>query len=180
MHAVFISCLIGFHLLLANSTETNARRATDSGRVPALLTLYQDWHRNDTRHRHVLIRKGLLACLRNITNIKLGRKAFIEADGMRILYNSSAVSQRLMSDVVGYNTLTTKQHTRSLNPTVATGVSLSADSGSPGQHFQSHHEEVLSQKPSAAAHHQVCLPLRAASCTCNRASGRAVQLSTWG
>lgn len=73
--------------------ETNARRAVDGGHVPVLLALYQDWHRNDTRHRHMLIRKGLLVCLRNITNIKLGRKAFIDADGMRILYNSSTVSE---------------------------------------------------------------------------------------
>ncbi|XP_068994869.1 cytosolic carboxypeptidase 1 isoform X2 [Embiotoca jacksoni] len=70
-------------------SRTNARRAVDGGHVPVLLALYLDWHRNDTRHRHMLIRKGLLVCLRNITNIKLGRKAFIEADGMRILYNSS-------------------------------------------------------------------------------------------
>ncbi|KAL7391071.1 hypothetical protein ABVT39_003769 [Epinephelus coioides] len=70
-------------------SKTNARRAVDGGHVPALLALYLDWHRNDTRHRHMLIRKGLLVCLRNITNIKLGRKAFIDADGMRILYNSS-------------------------------------------------------------------------------------------
>ncbi|XP_037633387.1 cytosolic carboxypeptidase 1 isoform X3 [Sebastes umbrosus] len=70
-------------------SKTNARRAVDGGHVPVLLALYQDWHRNDTRHRHMLIRKGLLVCLRNITNIKLGRKAFIDADGMRILYNSS-------------------------------------------------------------------------------------------
>uniref|UniRef100_A0A3Q3X522 Cytosolic carboxypeptidase 1 n=1 Tax=Mola mola TaxID=94237 RepID=A0A3Q3X522_MOLML len=70
-------------------SKTNARRAVDSGHVPVLLVLYQDWHRNDTRHRHMLIRKGLLTCLRNITNIKLGRKAFIDAGGMRILYNSS-------------------------------------------------------------------------------------------
>ncbi|CAK6950520.1 cytosolic carboxypeptidase 1 [Scomber scombrus] len=70
-------------------SKTNARRAVDGGHVSALLALYLDWHRNDTRHRHMLIRKGLLVCLRNITNIKLGRKAFIEADGMRILYNSS-------------------------------------------------------------------------------------------
>uniref|UniRef100_A0A3P8RVT5 Cytosolic carboxypeptidase 1 n=1 Tax=Amphiprion percula TaxID=161767 RepID=A0A3P8RVT5_AMPPE len=70
-------------------SKTNARRAVDGGHVPVLLSLYLDWHRNDTRHRHMLIRKGLLVCLRNITNIKLGRKAFIEADGMRILYNSS-------------------------------------------------------------------------------------------
>ncbi|XP_073321930.1 cytosolic carboxypeptidase 1 [Pagrus major] len=70
-------------------SKTNARRAVDGGYVTVLLALYLDWHRNDTRHRHMLIRKGLLVCLRNITNIKLGRKAFIEADGMRILYNSS-------------------------------------------------------------------------------------------
>ncbi|XP_038558946.1 cytosolic carboxypeptidase 1 isoform X1 [Micropterus salmoides] len=70
-------------------SKTNARRAVDGGHVPVLLSVYLDWHRNDTRHRHMLIRKGLLVCLRNITNIKLGRKAFVEADGMRILYNSS-------------------------------------------------------------------------------------------
>ncbi|XP_074525777.1 cytosolic carboxypeptidase 1 isoform X3 [Halichoeres trimaculatus] len=70
-------------------SKTNARRAVDGGHIPVLLSLYLDWHRNDTRHRHMLIRKGLLVCLRNITNIKLGRKAFIDADGMRVLYNSS-------------------------------------------------------------------------------------------
>lgn len=75
--------------------ETNARRAVDGGHVSVLLALYLDWHRNDTRHRHMLIRKGLLVCLRNITNIKLGRKAFIEADGMRILYNTSTVSENV-------------------------------------------------------------------------------------
>ncbi|XP_058492634.1 cytosolic carboxypeptidase 1 [Solea solea] len=70
-------------------SKTNARRAVDGKHVPVLLSLYLDWHRSDTRHRHMLIRKGFLVCIRNITNIKLGRKAFIEADGMRILYNSS-------------------------------------------------------------------------------------------
>uniref|UniRef100_A0A8C2WPR2 Cytosolic carboxypeptidase 1 n=1 Tax=Cyclopterus lumpus TaxID=8103 RepID=A0A8C2WPR2_CYCLU len=72
-----------------HNEPTNARRAVDAGHVHVLLALYQDWHHNDTRHRHMLIRKGLLVCLRNITNIKLGRKAFIDADGMRILYYSS-------------------------------------------------------------------------------------------
>nr|XP_023857219.1 cytosolic carboxypeptidase 1 [Salvelinus alpinus] len=68
-------------------SKTNAQRAVVH--VPVLLYIYQDWHRNDTRHRHILIRKGILGCLKNITNIKLGRKAFIDADGMRILYNTS-------------------------------------------------------------------------------------------
>uniref|UniRef100_A0A6Q2XI37 Cytosolic carboxypeptidase 1 n=1 Tax=Esox lucius TaxID=8010 RepID=A0A6Q2XI37_ESOLU len=70
-------------------SKTNARRAVDRAHVPVLLYIYQDWHRNDTRHRHMLIRKGILGCLKNITNIKLGRRAFLDADGMRILYNTS-------------------------------------------------------------------------------------------
>uniref|UniRef100_A0A3B3QH41 Cytosolic carboxypeptidase 1 n=1 Tax=Paramormyrops kingsleyae TaxID=1676925 RepID=A0A3B3QH41_9TELE len=68
---------------------SNSRRAVDRTYVPALLTIYQDWHRNDTRHRHAHIRKGILGCIRNVTNIKLGRKAFLDADGMRILYSTS-------------------------------------------------------------------------------------------
>uniref|UniRef100_A0AAR2ING3 Cytosolic carboxypeptidase 1 n=1 Tax=Pygocentrus nattereri TaxID=42514 RepID=A0AAR2ING3_PYGNA len=72
-------------------SKMNARRAVDRAHVPALLAIYQDWHRNDTRHRHMLIRKSILGCIKNITNIKLGRKAFIDADGMRILYNTSNV-----------------------------------------------------------------------------------------
>uniref|UniRef100_A0A8C8JUX2 tubulin-glutamate carboxypeptidase n=1 Tax=Oncorhynchus tshawytscha TaxID=74940 RepID=A0A8C8JUX2_ONCTS len=83
--------LLSVHPTLSPS-ETNARRAVDRAHVPVLLYIYQDWHRNDTRHRHMLIRKGVLGCLKNITNIKLGRKAFIDADGMRILYNTSTVS----------------------------------------------------------------------------------------
>ncbi|XP_064153171.1 cytosolic carboxypeptidase 1 isoform X2 [Anguilla rostrata] len=70
-------------------SKTNARRAVDRAYVPVLLALYQDWHRNDTRHRHMLIRKGILGCIKNITNIKLGRKAFVDAHGMKILYSTS-------------------------------------------------------------------------------------------
>ncbi|KAI4878153.1 hypothetical protein NFI96_028406, partial [Prochilodus magdalenae] len=74
---------------LLRSSEMNARRAVDRAHVPALLAIYQDWHRNDTRHRHMLIRKSILGCMKNITNIKLGRKALIDADGMKVLYNTS-------------------------------------------------------------------------------------------
>ncbi|XP_076127328.1 cytosolic carboxypeptidase 1 [Alosa pseudoharengus] len=70
-------------------SKMNARRAVERAQVATLLAIYQDWHRNDTRHRHTLIRKSILGCLKNVTNSKLGRKAFIEADGMRILYNTS-------------------------------------------------------------------------------------------
>ncbi|KAL2092592.1 hypothetical protein ACEWY4_012390 [Coilia grayii] len=70
-------------------SKMNARRAVERAQVSALLAIYQDWHRNDTRHRHTLIRKSILGCLKNVTNSKLGRKAFTDADGMRILYHTS-------------------------------------------------------------------------------------------
>ncbi|XP_053558410.1 cytosolic carboxypeptidase 1 isoform X2 [Bombina bombina] len=74
-------------------SKTNARKAVDRGYVQGLLTIYLDWHRHDTRHRHMLIRKGILQCLKTVTNIKLGRKAFIEANGMKTLYNTSQECQ---------------------------------------------------------------------------------------
>ncbi|XP_053779413.1 cytosolic carboxypeptidase 1 isoform X3 [Desmodus rotundus] len=70
-------------------SKTNARRAVDRGYVQVLLTIYVDWHRHDSRHRNMLIRKGILQSLKSVTNIKLGRKAFIDANGMKILYNTS-------------------------------------------------------------------------------------------
>uniref|UniRef100_A0A8C7PW15 Cytosolic carboxypeptidase 1 n=1 Tax=Oncorhynchus mykiss TaxID=8022 RepID=A0A8C7PW15_ONCMY len=86
-------------------SKTNAQRAVVH--VPVLLYIYQDWHRNDTRHRHILIRKGILSCLKNITNIKLGRKAFIDADGMRILYNTSTecLSVRTLDPLINTSSL---------------------------------------------------------------------------
>ncbi|KAE8633207.1 hypothetical protein XENTR_v10001814 [Xenopus tropicalis] len=74
-------------------SKTNARKAVDRGYVQALLSIYTDWHRHDTRHRHMLIRKGILQCLKSITNIKIGRKAFIDANGMKTLYNTSQECQ---------------------------------------------------------------------------------------
>ncbi|NXY06704.1 CBPC1 carboxypeptidase, partial [Pteruthius melanotis] len=70
-------------------SKTNARRAVDKGYVQVLLTIYVDWHGHDSRHRYMLIRKGVLQCIKSVTNIKLGRKAFIDANGMKILYNTS-------------------------------------------------------------------------------------------
>lgn len=60
--------------------------------MQVLLTIYVDWHRHDGRHRYMLIRKGVLQCIKSVTNIKLGRKAFLDANGMKILYNTSQVS----------------------------------------------------------------------------------------
>ncbi|NXH17885.1 CBPC1 carboxypeptidase, partial [Bucco capensis] len=70
-------------------SKTNARRAVERGYMQLLLRIYVDWHRHDSRHRYMLIRKGVLQCIKSVTNIKLGRKAFIDANGMKILYNTS-------------------------------------------------------------------------------------------
>ncbi|XP_077456293.1 cytosolic carboxypeptidase 1 isoform X3 [Stigmatopora argus] len=88
-------------------SKTNARQAVEGSYVPTLLALYLDWHRNDTWHRHTVIRKGLLGCLRNVTNIKLGRRAFTKADGMRILYNSSSecLTVRTLDPIVNASSL---------------------------------------------------------------------------
>uniref|UniRef100_A0A3Q2XVG2 Cytosolic carboxypeptidase 1 n=1 Tax=Hippocampus comes TaxID=109280 RepID=A0A3Q2XVG2_HIPCM len=101
------SCACNSLYLLILHPETNARRTVEGGYVPTLLALYLDWHRNDTWHRHTVIRKGLLGCLRNVTNIKLGRRAFTKADGMRILYNSSTecLSVRTLDPLVNASSL---------------------------------------------------------------------------
>ena len=76
-----------------------------------LLTIYVDWHRHDSRHRYMLIRKGVLQCIKSVTNIKLGRKAFIDANGMKILYNTSQVSlSQLFVAAVVFASLALKTH----------------------------------------------------------------------
>ncbi|XP_069785882.1 cytosolic carboxypeptidase 1 isoform X4 [Narcine bancroftii] len=88
-------------------SKTNARRSVDRGYLPVLLTIYIDWHRHDTRHRHMLIRKGILTCIKNMTSIKLGRKAFVDAEGMKVLYNISqdCLSVRTLDPLVNISTL---------------------------------------------------------------------------
>ncbi|KAG8130702.1 putative ATP-GTP binding protein [Naja naja] len=87
--------------------KTNARRAVDRGYVQMLLTIYIDWHRHDSRHRHMLIRKGILQSIKSITNIKLGRKAFLDVDGMKILYNTSqeCLAVRTLDPLVNISSL---------------------------------------------------------------------------
>ncbi|KFO62790.1 Cytosolic carboxypeptidase 1, partial [Corvus brachyrhynchos] len=88
-------------------SKTNARRAVDRGYVQVLLTIYVDWHGHDSRHRYMLIRKGVLQCIKSITNIKLGRKAFIDASGMKILYNTSqeCLAVRTLDSLVNTSSL---------------------------------------------------------------------------
>ncbi|KAL4227460.1 Cytosolic carboxypeptidase 1 [Mactra antiquata] len=77
--------------ILNNLTKSrnNAARTIGGEYVPAILALYNDWHQTDTKHRHVNVRKGLLNILKNITNLRSGRKALVEANGIRVLYESA-------------------------------------------------------------------------------------------
>uniref|UniRef100_A0A8B9F637 ATP/GTP binding protein like 1 n=1 Tax=Amazona collaria TaxID=241587 RepID=A0A8B9F637_9PSIT len=64
------------------------RRAVSRGYLGGLLRLYQDWHRNDVSNNYIYIRRGLLLCLKHITNIQLGRETFLFSKGMEILFTS--------------------------------------------------------------------------------------------
>ncbi|XP_009707573.1 PREDICTED: cytosolic carboxypeptidase 4, partial [Cariama cristata] len=69
-------------------SKSNSRRAVNRGYLGGLLRLYQDWHHNDVSNNYIYIRRGLLLCLKHITNIQLGRETFLGSRGMEILFTS--------------------------------------------------------------------------------------------
>lgn len=77
--------------ILTNLTKSrnNAARTIGGEHVPHLLALYHEWHQLDTKHRHVNLRKAILNILKNITNLRSGRKALADANGIQILYDSA-------------------------------------------------------------------------------------------
>nr|XP_033783692.1 cytosolic carboxypeptidase 1 isoform X2 [Geotrypetes seraphini] len=88
-------------------SRTNGRKAVDRNYVELLLSIYVDWHRNDIRHRHMPVRKGILQCIKSVTNIKLGRKAFLDCNGMKIMYNTSqeCLAVRTLDPLVNMSSL---------------------------------------------------------------------------
>ncbi|KAM6181264.1 cytosolic carboxypeptidase 4 [Erethizon dorsatum] len=68
-------------------SKSNSRRAVNRGYVTSLLRLHQDWHNHDTTNTYVLIRRGLLLCLKRITTLSSGREAFLVAQGMETLFS---------------------------------------------------------------------------------------------
>ncbi|NXH18087.1 CBPC4 carboxypeptidase, partial [Bucco capensis] len=69
-------------------SKSNSRQAVSRGYLGGLLRLYQDWHHNDISNNYIYIRRGLLLCLKHITNIQLGRETFLGSQGMKILFTS--------------------------------------------------------------------------------------------
>ncbi|OPJ70442.1 cytosolic carboxypeptidase 4 isoform B [Patagioenas fasciata monilis] len=69
-------------------SKSNSRRAVTRGYLDGLLRLYQDWHHNDVSNNYIYIRRGLLLCLKHITNVQLGRETFLGCRGMDILFTT--------------------------------------------------------------------------------------------
>ncbi|NWV34480.1 CBPC4 carboxypeptidase, partial [Grantiella picta] len=86
-HVRTVRAAIGALAALLKS-KSNSRRAVNRGYLGELLRLYQDWHRNDVSNNFIYIRRGLLLCLKYITNIQLGRETFLGSRGMEILFTS--------------------------------------------------------------------------------------------
>lgn len=87
-HAV--SCRLAFeNLSNMTKSKSNSARLIGMGGVPMLLTHHSDWHQADSKNRNISLRKAILNTLKNITNLKSGRQAFVESDGIRVLYNSA-------------------------------------------------------------------------------------------
>ncbi|XP_075063850.1 cytosolic carboxypeptidase 4 isoform X2 [Mixophyes fleayi] len=83
-----IKAAIGALAALLKS-KSNGRRAVNRGYVYLLLQFYQDWHSSDSANNYISIRRGLLQCIKHITNVRSGREAFIQARGMEILYTTA-------------------------------------------------------------------------------------------
>uniref|UniRef100_A0A8C4XH01 tubulin-glutamate carboxypeptidase n=1 Tax=Erpetoichthys calabaricus TaxID=27687 RepID=A0A8C4XH01_ERPCA len=89
---VFASCgelSVDMILSLCSLLETNSRHAVDRGYVTTLIKLFEDWHYTDLENQYVPLRRSLLHCLRHITNIRAGKKALFESDGISILYRTT-------------------------------------------------------------------------------------------
>ncbi|XP_028637487.1 cytosolic carboxypeptidase 4 [Grammomys surdaster] len=68
-------------------SKSNSRRAVNRGYVNSLLRLHQDWHSRDVTNTYLIIRHGLLLCLRHIVALRSGREAFLAAQGMETFFN---------------------------------------------------------------------------------------------
>ncbi|XP_064598674.1 cytosolic carboxypeptidase 1-like [Liolophura sinensis] len=75
---------------LVNLTKSKSNSARTIGQegVKVLVSWHLEWHQYDSRHRHIPLRKAILNILKNVTNLKSGRKAFVETDGITVLYDS--------------------------------------------------------------------------------------------
>ncbi|XP_072004636.1 cytosolic carboxypeptidase 4 isoform X2 [Engystomops pustulosus] len=106
-HTQAIKAAVGALAALLKS-KSNARRAVNRNYVAALLRFYQDWHISDSVNHYIPIRRGLLRCLKHITNVRSGREAFHQANGLELLYTTAQESL----------------HCKSLDPLVSAAIQV--------------------------------------------------------
>ncbi|XP_072038260.1 cytosolic carboxypeptidase 1-like [Amphiura filiformis] len=73
-------------LCLLVKSKSNAARALGHGGMITMLTLLNTWHQFDARNKQLVIRKSILNVIKNITELRSGRRAFNDADGTKLLY----------------------------------------------------------------------------------------------
>nr|CAB3220654.1 cytosolic carboxypeptidase 1-like [Phallusia mammillata] len=75
--------------LLIRHSKANASRAVALSITPHMLSMHREYHKVDFRaNRHVAVRKSLLNIVKNTAVLKSGRRSFIEAGGIEVLYAS--------------------------------------------------------------------------------------------
>uniref|UniRef100_A0A0L8IAH7 tubulin-glutamate carboxypeptidase n=1 Tax=Octopus bimaculoides TaxID=37653 RepID=A0A0L8IAH7_OCTBM len=77
--------------ILCNLTKTkkHAVRAVNFDNIPTFLTMHCEWHPNNSKHKYVTERRLILTFLKNLTNTKSGRAAFLMEDGVKLMYTTA-------------------------------------------------------------------------------------------
>ncbi|XP_036356963.1 cytosolic carboxypeptidase 1 isoform X2 [Octopus sinensis] len=77
--------------ILCNLTKTkkHAVRAVNFDNIPTFLTMHCEWHPNNSKHKYVTERRLILTFLKNLTNTKSGKAAFLMEDGVKLMYTTA-------------------------------------------------------------------------------------------
>ncbi|XP_060741894.1 cytosolic carboxypeptidase 4 isoform X1 [Tachysurus vachellii] len=71
------------------SSKENGHLAVEKGYISALVSVYEDWHKQDTRNKHLAIRRAFLHCLHRAAKTSSGRHALVSEGGVAVLYNTT-------------------------------------------------------------------------------------------
>ncbi|XP_058252240.1 cytosolic carboxypeptidase 4 isoform X2 [Hemibagrus wyckioides] len=71
------------------SSKENARLAVGKGYISGLLSVYENWHRQDTQNEHIAVRRAFLHCLHRAAKTSAARHALLSEGGVTVLYNTT-------------------------------------------------------------------------------------------
>ncbi|GAA6071411.1 cytosolic carboxypeptidase 4 isoform X1, partial [Tachysurus ichikawai] len=67
----------------------NGHLAVGKGYISGLVSVYEDWHKQDIRNKHLTIRRAFLHCLHRAAKTSSGRHALVSEGGVAVLYNTT-------------------------------------------------------------------------------------------